>query len=38
MHLDKKYDEKDSTRFYFAVKDFIERLAEHLDESGNFTP
>jgi hypothetical protein len=38
MHLDRKYDDKDSTRIYSAVKDFMERLADHLDESGNFTP
>lgn len=38
MHLEKKYDEKDAKRIYDAAKNFMEHLAEHLDQSGNFTP
>jgi hypothetical protein len=37
MHLEKKYDEKDAKRIYDAVKNFMEYLAEHLDQAGQFT-
>jgi hypothetical protein len=38
MHLEKKYDLKDTKRIYDAAKNFMEHLAEHLDQAGNFTP
>ena len=38
MHLEKRYVDKEAARIYRAVKDFMEHLAEHLDESGQFTP
>ena len=38
MHLEKKYDEKDAKRIYDAAKNFMEHLAEHLDQTGQFTP
>lgn len=38
MHLEKKYDEKDAKRIYDAAKNFMEHLAEHLDQAGQFTP
>jgi hypothetical protein len=38
MHLERKYVDKEAARIYRAVKDFMEHLAEHLDESGQYTP
>ncbi len=38
MHLEKKYDDREAERIYRAVQDFMEHLATHLDESGQFTP
>lgn len=38
MHLEKKYDSGEATRILNAVKDFMEHLATHFDESGQFTP
>jgi hypothetical protein len=38
MHLEAKYDEQEALRIYNAVKGFMEHIATHLDESGNFTP
>jgi hypothetical protein len=38
MHLEKKYDEREAARIYRTIRDFMEHLAPHLDESGQFTP
>lgn len=38
MHLEKKYTEAEAERIFRAVKDFMEHLATHLDQAGNFTP
>jgi hypothetical protein len=38
MHLEKKYLAPEAERIYRAVQDLIQHLAEHLDQSGNFTP
>jgi hypothetical protein len=38
MHLEKKYNEREAERIFRAVKDFMEHLATHLDQIGNFTP
>jgi hypothetical protein len=38
MHLEKKYTEREAERIFRAVRDFMEHLATHLDQAGNFTP
>jgi hypothetical protein len=38
MHLERKYVDKEAARIFRALKDFMEHLAEHLDESGQYTP
>lgn len=38
MHLEKKYTEQEAERIFRSVKDFMEHLATHLDQAGNFTP
>jgi hypothetical protein len=38
MHADAKYTEEIAEDIFSAVKRFMKHLAEHLDESGNFTP
>jgi hypothetical protein len=38
MHADAKYTEDEAEDIFSAVKRFMKHLAEHLDESGNFTP
>lgn len=38
MHLEKKYDDREAERIFRAVQDFMEHLATHLNESGQFTP
>jgi hypothetical protein len=38
MHLEKVYGPRESDRIYRSTKDFMEHLAEHLDQSGTFTP
>lgn len=38
MHLERKYDEQDAGRIFNAVKDFMQLVATHLDDTGTFTP
>jgi hypothetical protein len=38
MHADQKYDLPRAERIFEAVKDWMRHLADHLDESGQFTP
>jgi hypothetical protein len=38
MHLEKKYEIREAGRIFRAVRDFMEHLATHLNESGQFTP
>lgn len=38
MHLEKSYGPREADRIYRAAKDLMEHLAEHLDQSGAFTP
>ncbi|MDQ3714089.1 MAG: hypothetical protein M3388_17990 [Acidobacteriota bacterium] len=38
MHAGIKYTEEETEDIFNAVKGFMRHLAQHLDESGNFTP
>jgi len=38
MHVEKQYDSERAEDIYNAVKGWMRHLAEHLDESGQFTP
>lgn len=37
MHLEKKYDQVEAERILRAIKDFMQHLATHLDQTGQFT-
>jgi hypothetical protein len=38
MHADKTYGEEIAEDIFIAVKRFMKQLAEHIDETGKFTP
>jgi hypothetical protein len=38
MHADQQYDLPRAKRIYEAVRDWMHHMADHLDESGQFTP
>jgi hypothetical protein len=38
MHADQKYDHPRAKRIFEAVKDWMSYMADHLDESGDYTP
>lgn len=38
MHVENAYDEERAEDIYNAVKGFMRHLANHVDESGNYTP
>jgi hypothetical protein len=38
MHVEKTYDEETAKEILGAVRGFMRKLAQHLDEIGNFTP